>query len=420
MVNFFSIEQQGLYYTFSSIIAAQILFELGMTVVITHFASHLMVGLQWGKGGELSGTNGNLQKLGSLTKLTLRWFFLVSMIFMVTVGAFGWYFLSIATKTTSVNWSIPWILLVLFSSLNIINQPFLSLFEGCQLVQEIARVRLIQSVLSSLISIIFLILGTGLYALTAWSAANALIPLIYLVIYKRVFFRQMYNLIPAGLDNILWLADIWPMQWRIALSWVSGYFVYQLFVPVLLATRGPEEAGRLGMSMAIVHALMGLALAWFNTKIPIFGKLVALKDYKTLDAVWLSTAVNSLTVYSFGGICLIIIVYFLDFYNSKLASRMLDVDLLVFLICAAGSNYLMIMQASYLRSHKEEPFLWVSLTYGVLVTFSTFIFSKFYGVNGVVIGYFICSVLCGVFWSSFIFCRKRKEYRLRAKMVIDD
>ena len=55
-------------------------------------------------------------------------------------------------------------------------------------------------------------------------------------------------------------------QWRIAVSWMCGYFIFQLFVPVLFAYRGPLEAGQMGISLSISNVLASVAISWVNTK----------------------------------------------------------------------------------------------------------------------------------------------------------
>jgi hypothetical protein len=76
------------------------------------------------------------------------------------------------------------------------------------------------------------------------------------------------------------------MQWRIALSWVSGYFIFQLFTPVLFAYQGAVVAGQMGMSLSIATALNTLALAWINTKAPMFGLLIARGEFAALDRLF--------------------------------------------------------------------------------------------------------------------------------------
>ena len=64
---------------------------------------------------------------------------------------------------------------------------------------------------------------------------------------------------PAGEQSVSWRNEIWPFQWKIAVSWICSYFSIQIFTPVLFAYRGPAEAGRLHKGIDLVEIGRNLA-----------------------------------------------------------------------------------------------------------------------------------------------------------------
>ncbi|MFK2504393.1 hypothetical protein ACIXPB_19920, partial [Bacteroides fragilis] len=80
--------------------------------------------------------------------------------------------------------------------------------------------------------------------------------------------------------------EIFPYQWKIALSWISGYFIFQLFNPVLFATEGAVIAGQMGMTLAALNGIQSLSLSWMTTKIPLYSGLIAQKQYRQLDIIF--------------------------------------------------------------------------------------------------------------------------------------
>ncbi len=64
---------------------------------------------------------------------------------------------------------------------------------------------------------------------------------------------------------IEWRSEVWPFQWRIAVSWMCSYFTVQVFIPILFAVRGPIDAGKMGMALSITGYMTVLALAWTST-----------------------------------------------------------------------------------------------------------------------------------------------------------
>ena len=47
--------EQGYYFTFTSLLALQVFFELGLVTVIAQFISHEFISLSWGSRGEIIG-----------------------------------------------------------------------------------------------------------------------------------------------------------------------------------------------------------------------------------------------------------------------------------------------------------------------------------------------------------------------------
>src|SRR5665647_910123 len=55
VVRYLTPDEQGYYYTFASILALQIFFELGMSYVVMQSASHERAYLTWSKAGPMKG-----------------------------------------------------------------------------------------------------------------------------------------------------------------------------------------------------------------------------------------------------------------------------------------------------------------------------------------------------------------------------
>lgn len=65
--------------------------------------------------------------------------------------------------------------------------------------------------------------------------------------------------------------------------------------------------------------------------------------------------------------------------------------------------------ATYLRCHKKEPFLVISIVTGIACMLSTLVFGKLYGLNGITIGYCVIQIL-SLPWAYLIFKNKRHEW----------
>jgi len=410
VARFLTAEEQGYFYTFASLLAIQILFELGMSIVVTQFASHEMAHLSWSETETLVGDASAKARLRSLILLVTKWYGVIAILIVVGILPIGWIFFSSNTPQSPVNWQVAWTWLVLASAVNVFIMPMLSLLEGCGRVTEIARMRMYQNILGSAFAWLVLLGGGGLLAMPVMSTCFALTVLVWLWRTKRDFFANLL-IETSESASIQWKTEIWPFQWRIALSWLSGYFIFQLFTPVLFAYRGAVEAGQMGMSISVANALMGIAIAWINTKAPGFGSLVAKKDYINLDRLFNLTLSRSLYVMVAIGGLLCAINYLIHAESMEFAYRFLDPLPFLLLMSATVFAYVTYAQAAYLRAHKEEPFMMISLISAALIGGLTVVLAKEYGATGLMAVYATVYAIVGVGWGSMIFTSKRREWQ---------
>src|SRR6202046_2344477 len=73
IARFLSPAEQGYYYTFGSLIALQIVFELGFSLVILQMASHERAHLAISVDGIVSGDAAPHARLASVLQKTVRW-----------------------------------------------------------------------------------------------------------------------------------------------------------------------------------------------------------------------------------------------------------------------------------------------------------------------------------------------------------
>ena len=61
---------------------------------------------------------------------------------------------------------------------------------------------------------------------------------------------------PQTAAQVAWRREILPFQWRISVSWMSGYFIFQLFTPMLFTNQGAVAAnanrGKTAIKAAVV------------------------------------------------------------------------------------------------------------------------------------------------------------------------
>src|ERR1700684_1583487 len=80
IARFLSPAQQGYYYTFASLVALQIVFELGFSFVILQMASHERAELSISSDYEISGAPIAHARLASVVQKSVRWYSLAAVV----------------------------------------------------------------------------------------------------------------------------------------------------------------------------------------------------------------------------------------------------------------------------------------------------------------------------------------------------
>jgi len=399
--------EQGFYFTFNDVLAMQVFFELGLAYVLVQFASHERAHLNWTEAGLLEGDPVALARLASLLRLSVTWYGVVALLVALLVLPGGWlFFHRHEPPGTTVGWQWPWLWIVLVTSGSLVLSPLLAVLEGCGLIAEITRIQVVQSIAGSLLFWGALMCHWGLATAPITNTVMFIGSGGWLWLTKRHLLADLWRKASSG-HAIGWRQEVWPLQWKMGLSWLSGYFIFRLFNPLLFAYKGPAEAGRLGLSIAMATALGGVALAWVSTKSAPFGMLIARRDYAELDRRFFPCLWQSLGVLVAG--CLLIwlgdLALFL--FQHPLRLRVLEPVPMALLLGATVVTHVIFSEAVYLRAHKQEPFLVVSLLWGVLAGGASLILGRQYGAGGMMLGYFVVSLVVGMGGGTWLFVQKR-------------
>ena len=389
--------EQGYYYTFASLLALQVFFELGLVTVLAQFVSHEFVSLSWGSAGEIVGDEIRRNRVLDILGKSLKWYSFCSIILILTLSFVGYLFF-INETSQYISWELPWFLAVVGVGINLLIIPFYGVISGSGDVASVNFRELMGGILGSLFGWSILIIGGEMYAIPAVTFGNIIVGVLYLLKNKSVLIKQgiYFALSKKNIINpISWRREIWPMQWKIAVSWMSGYFIFQLFTPVLFKFHGPEVAGQMGITLAAINAIQGVCLIWPISKMPEFGRFINQKKWDDLDALSRKTLKQSLEI------CLLLLILFIIALSilkniSIIGHRFLPTWEVAIFSISIFCQILISSWAMYMRAHKQEPMMLLSIIGGILTAISTLVLGYYFSSIGMVIGYLIINVLYGL------------------------
>lgn len=384
---FLSPVEQGFYYTFASLAAIQTVLDMGLSVVLVHIAAHKFQGLAWGTQGELSGEHGNA--FLALAKATLKWYGIAAALLLLLIP-FGFSFFAgqVALLTQDLSWQAAWVLLVVATAASLAYLPLMAILEGSGEVIPVYRLRLCQSVAGATAAWIMLLSGHGLYAVAMMPLMNAILGLGWLLYYRRQWLIQVYQ---AQLAGFSWKSEVWPLQWRVGVSWVCGYCLTQLYTPILFKTQGPILAGQMGLTMTVVNMLGLLAMSALTAKTPLMASLASTQQHQSVQQVFYRALAFLLGFFSLGAIAFLVLCLVLN--GTAYGTRLLPWGQVLSLQLAIMASSVINALAVYFRAYRQERLMPLYIANTALVLFAAYLLAPSWGSAGVIGALFIVNVL---------------------------
>ncbi len=407
-----SADVQGFYFTFASLLALQIVLELGFSYVLVQFSAHEFA-LSRKHADERIREQAYSRLIGIL-RLSLKWYAGTSIIFLIACSITGEIFFRTTYSGDPGQWQVPWLLAVAAASGYIMLIPVYAILDGSNEIAAVAKSRAIQDLIGYSVFWLILLAGGGLFAVAGLHLGRIVGGLAGLRATGLMHrFRGMLRAVSVNAAPISWRKEIFPFQWKIALSWLSGYFIFQLFSPVLFAAQGAKVAGQAGMTIAIYSGVNTVMLTWVTSKGPRLCEFIALRDWARLNDLFRRTVVSSAVVIGGGLVTLTSLLIVGREHLPTLSGRLLENDALICFALVAFANHFISSIAVYVRAFKEEPMLVPSIV-GAISTSILVVELARYSALAVAVGYCISTFVLGLPWSIKILLDRRRSLHILA------
>lgn len=402
--------QQGYYFAFASLLALQVVFDLGLNQVITQLVGHEMAHLGWDESGRLRGEPAHADRVRSVVTKVRTWYRIAAALFFVIAGAAGAFLFAHSGPLPAAQWGGPWAILVAATALNLRLSPLLSVVEGCGQVGQVARLRLVQSMAGYLLAWAALALGAGLWAVALVPAVACVLTASWLRLGQSVV-RALDAPVPIPAERgVDWRREVFPFQWRIAISWISGYVMFQLFTPVAFVHLGPVEAGRLGMSIAIFAALQSVGVSWVNAKMPVMTGHISRGEVAGLEALFRGMTLRACLLTGSGSIAIVLLVVALGHFGVPIRDRLADSGTLAAIALTTSVNTLVYSAATYMRAHRMERMMPVSIFAAVATLLAVFAVSR-HGTLPTMLAQALITTCCVLPWTLLLLRTHRRGAR---------
>jgi hypothetical protein len=267
----------------------------------------------------------------------------------------------------------------------LLSVPAWQIIEACGDTTLVYLQRLLRAVVTSFLLWGGLYYGFGLYSLAfAWGGAFAVSTAMLFCNHRR-FLGDL--LAASQLPSMRWSEEIFPLQWRMGLTWASGYFLTSVMTPLVLHYHGAQIAGELGLALSVANALVGFACLPIQTSVQVYGRIAASGEFSRLAHELARSCAVALALYVVGAVAAYGSVKFLAGFGIAKFEKFGDGRLLMMLLISSFSSILCIPFLVFHRARKAEPFWWVSVLTNLSVGASTWLFSAVSSPEAVTVAY---------------------------------
>lgn len=353
--------EQGYFFTFLSLAAAQQLFELGITSLFLHYLSHA-------RSEIVQATDHGKKRIAldiaeSARKYTSQYYGRASVLFMIFIGIGGALFFASSGSPQVVYWQMPWALTVAGTALSLFNLSYYLYLEAFGHFDLSYRVRINSTVIvifvfsaaaytfGGLLSYPLALIAGNCYALIILRRACAAVNIEFGLMGKYI--QRNINI---GLE-----------QRKMAVSAVAGYVTANSLTIYSFHFFGAETAGQIGLTMSIFAAIATLAMARTTAEAPSYGPMIASGELKALKRRYFHTLVFCISLALFFSLCTIAarqvgLALFPEYTN-----RVLDLFGFIVVSLLIVANVSLSVTSTVLRAFKTEQLMWPSIGAAALV-----------------------------------------------------
>jgi O-antigen/teichoic acid export membrane protein len=358
-------DDQGLWYTFGSLGALTVFAELGFTSIMTQFVSHEYARLDE-NDRKISSHSLEIDRLLGIIKYSIKFYFIVIPAAIFILAIVGYYYF----RVESIDVYFAWFIFSIVGGLGLFLGLLQSLYQGLDKVKEVQINIFLSAAINTILTWIMLILHFKIWALVLGNLTGIIISSFLLFRIDPKFWNLVIKYHPQKKYNFF--KETMPLQGRYAITWISSYFISYLYVPATYKMVGEAMAGQLGVTITILTAISGIANNWVQTKVPKFNILVSLRDNNSLNSLFRRSTIQGLLVLLFLLLLFVFGLFILKLFVPMFSDRFLSINLTLLLLIPQVVQYLIGAYATYLRAHKEEPYMWLSVLTAIFLIGAVF------------------------------------------------
>ncbi len=361
---------QGYWYLFFSLTTIFTLADMGVSQLVMQYTAQAARTVKY-ENGAITGEDYDKDTISHIFTKTERHLRIYGNLVFVIIFIIGIAFL-VKNKNSDVYYIAAWTIYATAAYINFKNYYFSNFVEGLHFITLSQRMKFVSSVASTAITASLLACGFGIYALSVGIFTSSLILFLY---YQINFIKPIRAFAASHASKLNFeLTAFDTLAKRYIVSFISGYLIFNAFVPVSNLVVSPDFSGKVGLSSALVIAIFSLANSFIQVKIPSINSHIASNQVDVARTIFTKSLAIGVLFYLASAVTFVIIFALVKHPAiDKLESRMLPLNALISLLACYGLQLFINSYATFVRAFNIEPFMTGSVMLAIWVPTSSFI-----------------------------------------------
>lgn len=350
VIQFLTPEQQGYWFFITNMGAILYMADFGLSLLTMQIIAK----------NTFNSTNNFPSRNCFKELINATYGFIAKSIFILsmTIIPISIYLLRDADSTVRLAWAL-YLMSAIFVQILFLE---LSVIQGLGRISLAFGFRSIFSFFSLFFCVILLFQGSELSALglaNILAATSSIFALVWIT--KK---QEKPRVLPRDIRNLELIST--SMKRKYIVSWIAGYCMFFLIIPITLHYQGPVEAGKLGICLAFVKALSAISLAPLDANITKLSSAYGRNNKIEFDYIFKKSLIYGLVLFLLGSVSLILLLAILSDFR-EIGERLPNLSVLIFVLLAELIYLLISIISKKIRIFLIEPFSILNLVFALLV-----------------------------------------------------
>lgn len=370
---YFSPQDQGYWYIFISFGIISVIIDFGFSIILTQEVGHIFARY-------LDNKKLPIEFYSQVKTLGIHFIKFYIILFII----FCLYNLSVAFFYFDL-YKIEWLLYSFLLCAQFLLTPFHHIYMGIDKVNEVQYSLFLGNLFGSIALLAALFVGLDFYSLCISVGVNILVTSLIFLKKSRLFWVNFFEA-KSTVDEVN-KNRLKSLQKDFAISWISGYFIFNTFVPFVGKAYGIDLAGQVGLIFNLASFILAISIVYSYNSIPYFNISISNNELGAAKNKFIRTLYIS--TFLFLGLTLAFIFFLI--YVTPLMGLSERFPTILLTSCILLWTYLRLMSsvlANYYRAFKIEPFRNLNMLLSFTITI-ILLLGYFYSIKLLVILIFI-------------------------------